>query len=133
MMQEKWKEQSVQQQNALNSPQIDVQQSTQVEKLLAQKASLLRYEVVSRLMLQLLRPEPGERGEAKCTSLESETLKGSDITPLSLESQAVRALGNVRTGGGSVGEGGAGGCGDATGGGYVTGCSYSLDTLEVKV
>ena len=115
MMQEKWKEQSVQQQNALNSLQLDLQQSTQVEKRLAQIASLLSDEVVSRLMLQLSRPEPGERAESKCTSLESETLKGSDITPLSLESQAVRALGNVRTGGGSVGEGGASG---ATGGGY---------------
>ena len=62
MMQEKWKEQSVQQQNALNSLQLDLQQSTQVEKRLAQIASLLSDEVVSRLMLQLLRPEPAKGG-----------------------------------------------------------------------
>ena len=50
----------------------------------------------------------------------------SHITPLSLERRAVRAFGNVRTGGGSVGDGGGGRCGGVTGGCY----SYSLDTLE---
>ena len=80
MMQEKWKEQSVQQQNALNRLQLDLEQSTQVEKRLAQIASLLRDQVVSRCMLQLSRPEPGGRGEAKRTSLESEMLKG--LSPL---------------------------------------------------